>query len=64
MSIAANFRAKWDVLIKASDDTFHSYLPDKRRAALARAADDAGLILIEKSAIEALSNRIRELEGK
>lgn len=63
MSIAANFRRKWDVLIEASDDTFHSFVPDTRRAAMAKAADDAGLILIEKAAIEALSNRIKELEA-
>jgi long-subunit fatty acid transport protein len=63
VSIASNFRAKWAVIVKASDDTFHSYIPDTRYAALAKAADDAGLILIEKAAIEALANRIKELEA-
>ena len=62
MSIASNFRDKWDVLIKASDDTFHSFVPDTRRAAMARAADAADLILTEKRAFQALENRIRELE--
>ena len=62
MSIASNFRDKWDVLIKASDDTFHSFVPDTRRAAMARAADAADLILTEKRAFQALANRIRELE--
>lgn len=64
MSIASNFRAKWDVLIKASDDTFHSFVPDTRRAAMAKAADDAGLVLIEKTVIDALAKRIKELESE
>jgi hypothetical protein len=62
VSIASNFRDKWDVLIKASDDTFHSFVPDTRRAAMARAADAADLILTERRAFQALANRIRELE--
>jgi hypothetical protein len=62
MSIAAGFRAKWGALAKAADDT-RGQRDDARFAAMARAADEAEVLLIPKAAVQALSDRIKELEA-
>lgn len=47
MSVAANFRAKWSVIMNASDASRGQDV-DARYATMAKAAEDAGLILISK----------------
>ena len=62
-SIAASFRAKWNAIMTASDDTRGQNV-DARYSAMAKAADDAGLILTHKDVIAAYQRKIVELENR
>tara|TARA_R110000868_G_C10675926_1_gene747070 strand:+ start:340 stop:531 length:192 start_codon:yes stop_codon:yes gene_type:complete len=48
MSIASQFRAKWDVLLEAADRT-RGQGADARRTAIMKAADGADLMLITRA---------------
>ena len=62
MSIASGYRAKWETILAAADST-HGQGKDRdaRYAVLARAVDEAGLILTSKEVIAGYQKRIAEL---
>lgn len=63
MSIAAGFRYKWSVIMGASDDSRGQNV-DARYAAMAKAAEAAGLMLIDRSVFRTLCDKIEELRPK
>jgi aspartokinase-like uncharacterized kinase len=62
VSIASDFRSKWSALIRSADET-RGQNDDARFAAAARAADEVGCLLIPKTVVQTLSDRIKELEA-
>jgi len=60
MSIASSFRSRWEAIAKAADATLGKGA-DARYVAMVKAADDIGLVLIEKAMIGGYQKCIQEL---
>lgn len=62
MSIAEQFRAKFDVALTSADETIGCDA-DHRRTMLSKALDAADLMLVEKEYMQSLFDTIAELRA-
>lgn len=62
MSIASGFRSKWSAIMAAADAS-RGQRDDARFAAMAKAASDADMILMERAAVGAYQKTIEHLRA-